>query len=189
MQKKEKTTFFKDTSPELPEINGERCVHAVIEASLCQACVEACPKEAWILDDESLGLDTSACDGCGLCVPVCTEGAISQTKSCTIREEDQKKVLLLGCEYIEPSSEVTLESSQWKCVHAVSANELLNFYREGIYQIIVTKGDCKSCSRGLNEHLYERVRNINIMLQHSHQAPLHYSELPVEQWYKLWKIL
>ena len=48
-------------------------------------------------------IDEDKCDGCGLCVPACSEGAISQTKNCTIREEDNKKVLLLACEYINSS--------------------------------------------------------------------------------------
>lgn len=171
----------------LPEINGDRCVHALIETASCQSCVDVCPQNSWILDDELLGLNTSTCDGCGLCVPACTEGAITQTKSCTIREEGQKKVLLLSCDYIDQSSEFTLKSNSWRCVHAVSANELLNFHHDGIYQIVASKGNCGNCSRGGVEHLYERVTKINKMLHHNNRPPLFYNELPVGQWHSLWK--
>ncbi|HIP94519.1 MAG TPA: hypothetical protein EYH20_04175 [Leucothrix sp.] len=177
----------KDISIKLPEIKGDRCVHALIETASCQACVDICPQNAWILDDESLGLNTNLCDGCGLCIPACTEGAITQTKDCTIREENNKKVLLVGCEYINSSTDSSVESNNWKCVHAVSANELLNLYHDGIRQIVVSKADCNTCSRGKNEHLYERVNKLNKMLRHSHLAPLHYNEIPADQWYQLWK--
>ncbi len=171
----------------LPDINGDRCVHSLIETASCQACVDICPKNAWILDDESLGLDTSLCDGCGLCVPACSEGAITQTKNCTIREENQKKVLLVACEYSHANTSIESENNQWKCIHAISASELLTLYHDGIHQIFASKADCESCPRGNCEHLYERLGKINMMLRHSHLPPLHYNELGIDQWHQLWQ--
>jgi len=177
----------------LPEINGDRCVHALIETASCRACVDVCPQQSWILDDESLGLDTSSCDGCGLCVPVCSEGAITQNKDCTLREENNKKVLLLACEYIEAGTDAVTNATNaakrnhWKCVHAVSAHELLKLYHDGIHQIVVAKADCSACARGNSEHLSERVLKIDKMLRHSHLAPLHYNEITANQWLRLWK--
>ncbi len=168
----------------LPDINGERCVHAFIEQSSCSACVDVCPQNAWILDDESLGLNTESCDGCGLCVPACTEGAISQTRECVIREEDNKKILLLGCEI------TGLKQANCHCIHAVSENDLLKLYRDGVHHIHVARGDCQQCPRGApnnTEALFKRVSNINKMLRHRHLAPIHYNELATDRWTQLWK--
>jgi NAD-dependent dihydropyrimidine dehydrogenase PreA subunit len=165
----------------IPEINGDRCVHAQIETATCKACVTACPVDAWILDDESLGLNTSVCDGCGLCVPACTEGAITQTRNCTIREENHKKVLLLGCE------NTGLEVSNCKCVHAISDTELLLLYRDGLHHVYVTTGDCSQCSRGGTERLSQRLENINKMLGHRNLHAMHYKELSANYWQQLWK--
>jgi len=165
----------------IPDINGDRCVHAHIETASCKACVDACPENAWILDDESLGLNTNACDGCGLCVPACTEGAITQTRDCTIREENKQKVLLLGCEH------TGLDESNCKCIHAVSYNDLLSLYRDGLHQIYTAVGDCAQCTRGKNEHLSRRLGNINKMLSQQEMLPMQYKELPATRWQQLWK--
>ncbi len=60
----------------IPEMIAERCVHSLCEVASCTRCVDACPREAWVLDDASLKIDTARCDGCGLCVAACTESAL-----------------------------------------------------------------------------------------------------------------
>ena len=51
----------------LPRVDGERCVHALIEGASCRACIEVCPRGAWRLGEESLDIAVDACDACGLC--------------------------------------------------------------------------------------------------------------------------
>lgn len=165
----------------LPEINGDRCVHAHIEQASCRACITACPNDAWLLSDDSLGLNTSACDGCGLCVPVCTEQAISQTRVFTIREQEQHRVLMLSCE------RTGLDDANIACVHAVSYHELLKLYREGIHRILVLTGDCAQCYRSNCEHLASRITNINRILESSQLVPISYSKCPENKWLELWK--
>ncbi|MEW8549314.1 MAG: 4Fe-4S binding protein, partial [Candidatus Thiodiazotropha endolucinida] len=61
----------------LPDVVSGRCVHEIVEMASCSSCVDVCPQHAWSLDDEALRLDTALCDGCGLCMPACPEGAVS----------------------------------------------------------------------------------------------------------------
>ena len=142
----------------IPDINVERCVHAKIEQASCKACIIACPNDAWLLSDDSLSLNASACDGCGLCVPVCSEQAMSQTRIFTLREQGKNRVLLLGCE------NAGLNEANIACIHAVSYHELLKLYRKGIYHILVTTGDCTQCRRGDCDHLSSRIANLNKIL-------------------------
>lgn len=70
--------WFKQLKQEwvIPEVVAERCVHSHCEVASCTRCVDACPRDAWLLDDASLKIDTARCDGCGLCVAACTESAL-----------------------------------------------------------------------------------------------------------------
>ncbi len=61
----------------IPEIIPERCVHSRCEVAECTRCIDACPQQAWLLDDDNLSIDTSLCDGCGLCITACPEAALS----------------------------------------------------------------------------------------------------------------
>ena len=44
----------------LPEIDADACVYATFDQANCKACVDACPRQAWVLDDDALGLDADA---------------------------------------------------------------------------------------------------------------------------------
>ncbi|MCU0933369.1 MAG: 4Fe-4S binding protein, partial [Thiobacillaceae bacterium] len=83
----------------LPELDGARCVHAAIETATCRACVEACPRGAWRLDDAALELDASQCDGCGLCVPACPGRAIALPLTLAIRPVAGTTAVLAACDH------------------------------------------------------------------------------------------
>ncbi|MEE8321421.1 MAG: 4Fe-4S binding protein, partial [Gammaproteobacteria bacterium] len=149
-----------DDESGLPLIKGKRCVHALVEKAGCRACVDVCPKNAWQIDDASVALDTSLCDGCGLCAPVCTEGAISHEYRMEDYSYQEEPVAFAVCE----NAEVECDSGRIPCLHSLGLQELLKLHRQGIYILIVSAGDCNQCQRGRVERLSNRISSLNGML-------------------------
>lgn len=149
-----------DDQPGLPLIKGDRCVHALVENASCRACVEVCPHNAWQIDDASVSLDTSLCDGCGLCVPACSEGAISHEFRLEKYSCEEETVAFVVCEF----AEVECDKGLIPCLHSFGFHDLLSIYRQGIHKIFVNSGVCDQCPRGRVKRLSNRISSLNCML-------------------------
>lgn len=165
----------------LPDIVGERCVYALVETASCQACIEACPQSAWVLNDDSLGLDTEACDGCGLCTPVCPQGAIITHHEIVLREWKGETVAVCACEQAEPGS----ENGVIPCIHSIGLQDVLHLYKRGIRYFAVATLDCDACPRGAGDWLTVRLKMINGILRHSGYQEIRLSYWPLTSWERL----
>lgn len=151
----------------LPRTLAERCVYSLLETASCQACVDACPRDAWLLDDDALGLDLEACDGCGLCRPACPEGAIDFNLPIALRTSGNQRIGMAACEY----SGVEQAQGILPCLHALGLQEILRLYQRGVEQLIVAMGDCDDCPRGRVRRLEQRIASLNESLQQSGHSP------------------
>lgn len=170
-----RTHFQQETR--IPEVHGDRCVHSHIEQASCRACVESCPKHAWHLTDESLGIDVESCDGCGLCVPVCPEGAILHQHKLLPRQFKQHIFALAACERTQLTGMGIIP-----CIHALSLRDLLQLYRQDIRGLILTTSHCDKCDRSPKIKLQTVIASLNIALQQRDQSPLLIKELSPEIW-------
>jgi len=164
----------------IPAIVGVRCVHARIETASCRACVTACPHDAWIIDDERVGIDLDACDGCELCVPACPEGAISSSRE---RADDSRAwngqpAVFRACEM----AGTTGQSGVIPCLHAVGVRELLRSYRRGVTSWIVCAAPCDTCPRGGNPRIQNAARQVNALLVSRGLQPLSLLVLEPARW-------
>lgn len=152
----------------IPEIIAERCVHSHCEVASCARCVDACPREAWLLDDDSLQIDTTRCDGCGLCVTACTESALGQNLLPALRTVNSEGTLLFAC---EQAGEEGDGEGVIPCLHSVSSTLLLEYYCKGYRQVLSCRGNCETCPRYGGRDLFrEQLARLNTLLA-SRSAP------------------
>jgi Pyruvate/2-oxoacid:ferredoxin oxidoreductase delta subunit len=168
----------------LPEVIGERCVHALVQTGSCRACADVCPRDAWVIDEEMLGIDTDKCDGCDLCVPVCPQGAIEGRFSPSLKVTDQGGAVFAACEH---SGLARQRDGLMPCVHALGMSDLLQLRRDGASLLVTCCGDCESCERGGAKRLQQRLEETNRLLASRGLEPLKHRNLEPSAWMKAFR--
>lgn len=130
--------------PRLPEMDGSRCAHALVVAASCTACVASCPRGAWVMGEDSLALDTEACDGCAICVAACPQRAIALEREPVAISVNEPAVALAAClrEVPEPGAGVMA------CLNAIGRDELARLHAGGVRELVIAHGRCDACASG-----------------------------------------
>jgi ferredoxin len=163
----------------LPEIVGDRCVHALTEKASCRACVDACPRDAWIIDEDMLGIDVEKCDGCDLCVPVCPQGAIRGRFSPSLKATDRGGFAFAACEYADLKGRI---EGLMPCLHSIGMSELLQLRLDGASFLVTSCGACESCERGGVKRLEQRLDGTNRLLASRGLGLLRHRSLVSDAW-------
>lgn len=113
-----------------------------------------------MIDDETLGINTESCDGCGLCAPACPQGAISSHQALPVLSENGT-VALFACE----NAGINGKDGVIPCLHTLGLQELLRLYRSDTRCICVARGDCESCIRNDVLQLPDLLEQLNGLLE------------------------
>ena len=168
----------------IPEFLPERCVHSHSETASCRACVESCPLDAWVLDDEQLGIIPERCDGCGLCVSACTEAAIQLELEPLTGIRGNLKLSLMACtQSLSRSSGKGVLS----CLHTMGLHDLLSFYRQGSRSLFFLHEDCNRCFRGKGTRIQKRIEQFNGLLSQRGLPIFKFRRLTKSRWLSLQK--
>ncbi|HSM28752.1 MAG TPA: 4Fe-4S binding protein [Thioalkalivibrio sp.] len=167
----------------LPElhVSPERCVHSLFEQASCRACVDACPTSSWSIDGEGLNLDTTLCDGCGLCTAACPQEVLSVRLDVLSVEIEGERVALAACDH----AGVSQGDGVIPCVHSLSVRALARLAAQGIEAIATATDDCANCDRGTGERLEQRLPELNRLLQSRSHVQLVHHPYPPAAWQAL----
>ena len=169
----------------LPEVIAERCVHMHAEVASCRACVDVCPLGAWVIDDDALGIDSSLCDGCGLCSAVCPQAAIVSSEEPAVMRYKENMVALARCEHTDDEGQHLPANRKISCIHSLSIRDLARLAAEDVFSLYFYTGNCDQCQRGEALRLEQRLSHINYLLNASKRPLMSLYRLNQRQWSNL----
>lgn len=161
-----------------PTVEPDGCVLGRLAKATCHACADVCPRDAWVLDDDGLGLDTEACDGCGLCAAVCPENAIAFDFRPVERPSRNGRIAFAACERAVTRD----EGGAVPCLHGLGTNELARLWTRGVRRLAVAHGDCTACPLNVGEGLQSHLGALRRLTDDRRLEPLELVRMDASVW-------
>ncbi len=158
----------------LPDIDGARCVHSHSHLASCRLCVDACPDDALVMNDELFGVNEDACSFCGLCQPACPQNAISMKETVPV----DKGVALLECNRApDATGKLSIQ-----CIHSQGLEQLARLYQKNVRQIALLTGDCDHCNRYRKTGFFVQLTAFNRLAESRGLAPVELITADIGHW-------
>ncbi len=131
-------------------------MHAFTSRARCTACVDCCPADALVLDDDRLGIVEEACTGCGLCQSACPQNALTAGGTVPVRSD----TALLAC---RRNAQGLADAMTLACVNSQGMEQLAQLYAKGVRKLIVLTGDCDACDKGATTRFRHHLEGFNVL--------------------------
>ncbi|MCB9945926.1 MAG: 4Fe-4S binding protein [Geminicoccaceae bacterium] len=128
---------------EPPRLDRDQCVACMSPLSECAACAQACPSKAWTMTTAGPELDGELCDGCGRCVGVCPQRALSVSTPIEKRQDRHGVFAMATCAAVACED----DRPQMPCLHLIGWRQLDEWRRQGIGRLWIEHADCTDCRR------------------------------------------
>ena len=164
--------------PRTAVVDPDRCVLAIAIEASCRACVEICPREAFIDGVDALRFDTEACDGCAICVAACPRGAIAIERTAIAISPNDARIGFAACEQAAGRS----KKGVMPCLHAIGLDELAQLYSEGLRRLYLTYGNCVPCKPLLKTKMDATLDRLKRLLADRDLEPLNVVTMGGMEW-------
>ena len=140
-----------------------KCVRTTNKFSTCSSCVEACPVETIVIDEQIPSFVPSDCVGCGGCLGACPNGAYSL---------DDFNPINYVFSFLESANDTLTCKGELPCMAALSVDEMLSMALLKQSDISFDMSGCKSCDIAkINEPIIsKRVEEVNFILEAMEQG-------------------
>lgn len=163
----------------VPEVDADRCVLSRVVAASCRACIDACPRDAFIDGDEALVLDTEACDGCAICTAACPQGAIVMDRPAVAVSSNDGIAAFAACREAVTSA----GRGVMPCLHAIGVDELAGLAARGVRHLVLAHADCAACKPALHGGPIDQgIADVQRLLADRGKEPMQVTRLAAPQW-------
>lgn len=146
----------------VPGLAARRCARLTLPIPLCDSCASACPARAIDLPAAGApGIDPGRCSGCGACVAVCPEVALT---SSVPPAEPGDPTWSLSC--------AGAPGGGAYCLNAISLAELALAVSIGVRRIEAVEFDCDGCDRKGAAPFAATLERFNALARARGQRPL-----------------
>ena len=141
----------------------EQCIHHLLDDASCHFCVDACPYQALVLNDQKIHIQSKLCQDCGRCVNACPSNAFYLNHPINHYDDN---VLLFACHMHPLNHKLSKNLVKSPCYLGLNPYDLANLIAQDKKLIFLYDETlCQNCHQFHKDFLLEALGEIFIAFQ------------------------